>query len=144
MDYQIEELVRDTLLDSAVLQNLGIDMRVYTDHISDIKEKDLEFPCITMHFKGGDWAGTNDTELSKDSIEIEIATDTENAPKQQLDTIYTQVDIILRDETIVTSTYNTTFRADGKPTTMTYYDDKKKRTIYKKTIDYHLVDQDLQ
>ena len=142
MDYQIEEIIRDELAYDATLQGLGVKSRVYTDHISDLK--DPEFPCITMHFKGGDWNGTSDNVLSVDSIEIEICSDKKVAPKKQIDTIYKQVNTLIRDKTLVNSNYNVTIKSDGRPTTMAFYDDVKKRTIYKKTINYHLIDQDLQ
>ena len=87
MDYQIEELIRDTLVDDAILQGY-VGMRVYTDHISDIvktKEsfdsEDLEFPCITMTFFGGRWRGEHDNDVSFDRVEIEISSNNNVAPK---------------------------------------------------------------
>jgi len=144
LDYQIEELIRDTLYNDATMQGY-VDDRIYTDHISDIKPDDLEFPCITMHFIGGRWIGEGNETFSFDRMELEISTDKMVAPKKQIDEIYERIlTLLVKASTIANDNYIIQLFPDGKPMTLSFYDEKKNRTIYKKTVFFNLVDEDIQ
>lgn len=136
-NYRVEELIRDTLISSSTLQNTVPMSQIYTAHITDIL--DPLFPCITMNIKEGDYLGDCTDDFSFDSMEIEITTDKIAAPKRQLDEIYVLIQSKLKNKRITNSKYALLTFGVRKPMTQAYWDEKKNKTLYKKTITYNLV-----
>lgn len=136
-NYQIEELIRDTLSGSSSLQVYIPMNNIYTAHISDVKEP--VFPCITMHMFEGRYLAHDTEDFSFDRIELEVTTDKIGGAKKQLDEIYNLIQGLLYNQQIGNANYKLICFGDGKPMTITYWNEKKNRTLSKKTISYHLV-----
>ncbi len=136
-NYKIEELIRDTLAVSSALQAYVSLNCIYTDHISDVLNP--TFPCITMQMKEGKYLAHDTEDFSFDRIEIEVTTDKIGGAKKQLDDIYAIIQISLYNQQLANTGYKLISFGDGKPETLSFWDDKKNRTLYKKTISYRLV-----